>query len=49
MCIRDRPYRSGVSVEEDASLVPFSQLMRELEQRRTREALEQLKKPELER
>ncbi|MCP1387559.1 MMPL family transporter [Corynebacterium sp. TA-R-1] len=49
MVVDTQPYRSGVSVDEDSSLVPFDQLMRELEQRRRREALEQLKKPELER
>lgn len=41
-----QPGRAGVSVSEDASLVPFQQLMRDLEERR---ALEQLKKKELER
>ena len=39
-----QPGRAGVSVSEDASLVPFQQLMRDLEERR---ALEQLKKKEL--
>ena len=41
-----QPGRAGVSVSEDASLVPFAELMRDLEERR---ALEQLKKKELER
>lgn len=41
-----QPGRAGVSVTENASLVPFSDLMRDLEQRR---AIEQLKKKELER
>ena len=41
-----QPGRAGVSVSEDASLVPFQQLMRDLEERR---ALEHLKKKELER
>ena len=41
-----QPGRAGVSVSEDASLVPFQQLMRDLEERR---ALEQLKRKELER
>ena len=44
-----QPGRAGVSVSEDASLVPFTQLMRDLEERRARQALEQLKKKELER
>ena len=44
-----QPGRAGVSVAEDASLVPFEQLMRELEERRARQAIEQLKKKELER
>ncbi|MCG7295736.1 MMPL family transporter [Corynebacterium afermentans] len=44
-----QPGRAGVSVSEDASLVPFAQLMRDLEERRARQALEQLKKKELER
>ncbi|PLA27404.1 MMPL family transporter [Corynebacterium coyleae] len=46
MVVDTLPGRAGVSVEEDASLVPFSELMRDIEQRR---ALEQLKKKELER
>ena len=41
-----QPGRAGVSVTENTSLVPFSDLMRDLEQRR---AIEQLKKKELER
>jgi len=44
-----QPGRAGVSVSEDASLVPFTQLMRDLEERQARQALEQLKKKELER
>lgn len=44
-----QPGRAGVSVSEDANLVPFTQLMRDLEERRARQALEQLKKKELER
>ena len=46
MVVDTLPGRAGVSVEEDATLVPFSELMRDIEQRR---ALEQLKKKELER
>ena len=47
MCIRDSsPARAGRTVNEDADLVPFTELMQELEARR---ALEQLKKRELER
>ena len=46
MVVDTRPGRAGVTVEEKTSLVPFSELMRDLDQRR---ALEQLKKKELER
>ena len=46
MVVDTRPGRAGVTVEENASLVPFADLMRDLDQRR---ALEQLKKKELER
>lgn len=51
--VDDQPGRAGVSVAENASLVPFSELMRELDERGGRDgrraALEQLKKKELER
>ena len=46
MVVDTRPGRAGVTVEEDATLVSFADLMRDLDQRR---ALEQLKKKELER
>ncbi|WP_175934343.1 MMPL family transporter [Corynebacterium sp. Marseille-P4321] len=49
MVVDTQPYRSGVSVEEDTTLVPFDELIRRIDERNRRDALGQLKKKELER
>ena len=49
MVVDTQPYRSGVSVDEDRSLVPFDELKRRIEDQERHEALSQLKKKELER